>query len=227
MNEILVPNGFWACTLTIAAFLIGQFFQKKGKLAVFNPILIATILIILFLTLFHVPNAEYQKGMVFFNYLLTPATICLSVSLYSQVKQLRANLGAILIGILCGTVSSLGLIWCMTRAMGLTESLCVSLMPKSLTTAIGVAVSEELGGIGAVTTAAIIATGILGNIIGPSLSKLLRLKSPIAQGVAYGTSSHVIGTSRAVSISALSGAVSSLSLTVAGVFSCVILAFIL
>lgn len=226
MAEFLTGNAFFACTLTVLAFLLGQLVQKKWKLAILNPILLAAVGIGIFLTAAKIPNSEYQKGVEFLNFLLTPATISLSVSLYTQVKKLRAHLGAILAGALGGTVSAILLIWAMARGLGLNTTLQYSLLPKSLTTAIGVALSEEMGGIGAVTTAAIIATGILGNITGPFLSKLLKLTDPIAQGVAYGTASHVIGTARAASISELTGAVSSLSLTVAGVFSCVILAFL-
>lgn len=227
MCELLQNNSFFACTLTLLAFTIGQMCQKKWKLAMLNPLLIGAVLVGCTLTALGIPNKSYQQGIHFLSYLLTPATISLSVSLYTQVKQLRSNLGAILAGVLCGTLSSLLVIWGMASVFGLGNSLCVSLLPKSLTTAIGVALSEELGGISAITTAAIVATGILGNISGPMLVKLLRLDNPIAQGVAYGTASHVIGTSRAVTVSELAGAVSSLSLTAAGVICCVILAAVI
>lgn len=227
MAEFLNSNGFFACTATILAFLLGQQCQKKWKLAILNPILIAAVLMIAFLLATGISNAEYQNGVKFLSFLLTPATISLSVSLYTQVKHLRQHLGAILAGVFCGTVSSLLLTWALSSVLGVNEVLRTSLFPKNLTTAIGVALSGELGGIAGVTTAAIIATGILGNIIGPQLAKVFKLKDDIAQGVAYGTSSHVIGTARASAVSELAGAVSSLSLTIAGVIACLVLAILL
>ena len=226
MAEFLSGNPFFACALTIGAFLIGQQCQKKWKLAILNPIALGAILVCLVLTATGIPTADYQKGVQFLSYLLTPATICLSVPLYTQVRQLTTPLIASLAGVIGGTVAGLLLILGLSSVFGLEQTLQASLLPKSLTTAIGVALSQELGGIPAITTGAIILTGVLGNVAGPWLARLFRLKDPIAQGVAYGTASHVVGTSRAASVSELAGAVSSLSLTAAGLFCCVLLAFL-
>ena len=178
------------------------------------------------LTLLDIPNSVYQAGCHVLSYLLTPATICLAISFYEQFQKLKSHLPAVCLGVVAGTVCSIGSIWLLCRLFALDTALAKSLLPKSITTAIGVVLSQEIGGIAAVTTAAIAITGIFGNIIGPSLCKLLRIRNPIAQGVAFGTSSHVIGTSRAAQLDPLTGAVSSLSLTIAGIVTTVLLSFL-
>ena len=226
MHDFLTGSSFFAVTLTLVAFSFGSACQRKWKIAILNPILIASLVIIAVLSLLDIPNETYQAGCAFLSFLLTPATICLAISFYEQFQSLKKHLAAVTVGVLAGTLASLGCIWMLCRIFGLDQELTLSLMPKSVTTAIGVALSGEIGGIGAITTAAIIITGICGNILGPSLCKLFRLKSEVAQGVAFGTSSHVIGTSRATELSQLTGAVSSLSLTMAGIITAVILSFL-
>ena len=226
MHDFLTGSSFFAVTLTLVAFSFGSACQRKWKIAILNPILIASLVIIAVLSLLDIPNEAYQSGCAFLSFLLTPATICLAISFYEQFQSLKKHLAAVTVGVLAGTLASLGCIWMLCRVFGLDQELTLSLMPKSVTTAIGVALSGEIGGIGAITTAAIIITGICGNILGPSLCKLFRLESEVAQGVAFGTSSHVIGTSRATELSQLTGAVSSLSLTLAGIITCVLLSFL-
>ena len=226
MNNFLSSSTFFAVALTLIAFSLGQACQKKWKLAVLNPIIIAAAVIIGVLKLLNIPNAVYQTGCAFLTYLLTPATICLAISFYDQFQKLKAHLAAAVVGILAGTIASIGTIWAMANVFNLDAVITGSLLPKSVTTAIGVALCGELGGMAAITTAAIVITGILGNISGPTLCRLFRLKSEVAQGVAFGTSSHVVGTSKAVELSQLTGAVSSLSLTVAGIITAVILSFL-
>lgn len=208
--------------ITIAAYQIGLFLSKKVKSPLCNPLLIAIVLVISTLLLTNYPNETYQAGMTGISWLLTPATICLAVPLYEQLQVLKKDLWAILISICAGTVTSLLFVFGFCRIACLGDTLTASLLPKSVTTAVGLALSEQAGGNGAIATAAIIITGILGSIIGPTLCKVLRIKHPIAQGVAFGTASHVIGTSKAHELSELTGAVSSLSLTVAGVLTAVL-----
>ena len=150
----------------------------------------------------------------------------LHLSFYDQFQKLKSHLAAAILGILAGTIASIGTIWAMAQIFQLDEAITGSLLPKSVTTAIGVALCNEIGGIAAITTAAIVITGIIGNISGPALCKLFRLKSEVAQGVAFGTSSHVVGTAKATELSQLTGAVSRLSLTVAGIITAVILSFL-
>lgn len=226
MTEFLNVSTYFCVLLTLAAFAAGNFFQKKWCLAIFNPILIAAVLVMAVLLLLDIPNETYQAGCRILTYLLTPATICLSVSFYQQFRKLKRHLPAILAGVLAGTVCGIGSIYLLCRLFDLDRVLLLSMLPKSVTNAIGVALSQEVGGIAAVTTASIAITGILGNMIGPSLCKLFRLRSPIAQGVAFGTASHVMGTAKATELSELAGSVGSLSLTLAGIVTASFLSFL-
>ena len=226
MTELLTGSGFFAIGLTVAAFCVGQVCQKKWKKAIFNPILIGAALVMLILWLLDVPVAQYQADCAPLTYLLTPATICLAIGFYQQLQRLKRHLPAILVGVVGGTLSSLLSVWLMAKWFGFQDALTVSLLPKSVTSAIGVALSEQAGGIGALTTAVIIITGIFGNVCGPLLIKVFRLVDPVSQGVAFGTASHVVGTSRAAEISPLVGAVSSLSLTLAGLITVIVFSFL-
>lgn len=227
MIDLLTSSDFFAIVLTLAAFLVGRFCQEKGKKAVFNPILIGAMLVMLVLWALDVPLEQYQQDCKALSYWMTPATICLAIGFYEQLQSLKKHLGAIALGATAGTMASLLSVWGMCKLFGFSQVLTVSMLPKSVTTAIGVAISDQAGGIGAVTTAAIILTGILGNITGPMLAKIFRLEDPVSQGVAYGTASHVIGTSRATEVFQMTGAVSSLALTLAGLLTVVFLSFAL
>lgn len=226
MVELLTSNSFFCIFLTLSAFEAGRMMQQKWKSPLLNPLLIGSVLACFAVKLLGIPVTEYQKNCAPLQFLLTPATICFAISLYEQIGALKKHLGAILLGVLCGTAASLLSIHTMAKLFGLDEVLRVSLLPKSITTAIGMALSEEAGGIGALTAAVIIITGILGNIFGESLCKLFRIQHPIAQGVALGTASHAIGTSKANELSQLTGAVSSMSLTVAGLMTVVLFSFL-
>ena len=226
MTEFVNSSSFFCVTLTLVAFCAASALQKKWKLAVLNPIVLSAAAIIVVLKVLQIPNTVYQSGCQILSFLLTPATICLSISFYEQFQNLKKHLLAVSVGVIAGTVASIGGIWALAYLFGLDRALLASMLPKSVTTAIGVALSAELGGIAAITTAAIVITGIFGNIIGPGLCKLFRLSDPVAQGAAFGTSAHVVGTTRAMEMSALAGAVSSLSLTLAGIATCIIMSFL-
>ena len=222
MADTLTSTALFSIVLTLGAYEFGLWLQKKLKSPLCNPILIAVILVIAVLGITGISAKDYQTGCGTFSWLLTPATVCLAVPLYEQVKVLKKNLPAILLGVLAGTVVSLGCVALLCRVFLLEDAMVATLLPKSITTAMGIAISEQLGGIPAVTTAVIIITGILGNIFGSSLCKLFKIQGEVAQGVAFGTASHVVGTSRASEISELTGAVSSLSLVVAGILTAVL-----
>lgn len=211
---------------TILTYQFGLFLQKKLKSPLCNPLLVSIILLIGLMVLTGYPNANYQAGMKTISWLMTPATICLAVPLYQQVHILRKNWKAVLAGITAGTIASLSFIFVMCQLLELGDVLTYSLLPKSITTAMGTALSAQTGGDEAITTAAIAITGILGNILGVPLCRLFKITHPVAQGVALGTASHVIGTTKARELSDLTGAVSSLSLTVAGILTAVLYPFI-
>ena len=208
--------------LTLAAYLFAVWLQRKTKLTILNPILISALIIIPVLLLTGTSLDAYTKGAEPLSYLLTPATICLGLSLYEQIQRLKNDLPAILIGVVAGTVTSIATVLVICALFGVGKTVTISMLPKSVTTAIGIALSEQGGGIVALTAAVIVITGLFGNLAGGLLSKLLHIQDPVARGVAYGTASHVIGTSRAVTEGALTGAVGSLSLAVAGLLTAVL-----
>lgn len=209
--------------LTLTAFYAGQRLQQRLKSPLLNPILTAVILVLIFLFATGSSVRDYQAGMKNLSWLLTPATICLAVPMYEQFQLLRRNLPAIAAGVTAGAVSCLVMVLVFSLLCGFAPELTVSLLPKSITTAIGVVLSEMMGGMTGVTTAAIVFTGIFANVMGPAFCKLFRITDPIAQGVAFGTAGHVVGTSKANELSPLTGAVSSLSLVVAGLLTAVML----
>ena len=219
----LLSIGILPVLLTLLAFRLGQFIQAKTKSPVCNPILIAVILVLLFLKGTGMELATYQKGASMLSWLMTPATVCLAISMYEQFQVLRKNTPMILAGVAAGAISCLILVIGFGMLAGFDRELTVSLLPKSVTTAIGVPLSELAGGMTPITTAAIIFTGIIANILGPGLCKLFRLTDEVSRGVAFGTAGHVIGTAKANELSALTGAVSSLSLVVAGLLTAILL----
>ena len=209
--------------VTFLAFRVGQLIQSKLKSPLCNPILIAVILVLGFLSVTNMELSAYQSGISFISWLMTPATICLAVSMYEQYQVLKKNTPMILVGVAAGAVSCLVMVLLLSTVFGFDRELTVSLLPKSVTTAIGVPLSQMSGGLPPITTAAIILTGITASVLGPSLCKLFRLTDKIAQGTAFGTAGHVIGTAKATELDPLTGAVSSLSLVVAGLLTAIVL----
>ena len=185
----------------------------------FNPLLISIILVMAVLLIFHVDYETYNEGAKYLSYLLTPATVCLAIPLYEQLEQLKKNVKAIVAGILSGVVTSLCSVLILAFAFGLSHEEYVTLLPKSITTAIGMGVSEELGGIVTITVAVIIVTGVLGNIIAELVCKIFRIHEPVARGIAIGSASHAIGTARALEMGEVEGAMSSLSIAVSGLLT--------
>ena len=213
MTDFLASSALFAVALTFFAYELGRLCQQKLRLPIFNPILIAAVLTAVVLAAAGIPNETYQSHCEAFSWLLTPATVCLAIPLHAQFRRLRHDLPAILAGVVAGTLTSLGCVWGLAVLFRLDSVLTLSLLPKSITTA---------GGAPALTTAAISLTGILGSVFGPQLCRLLRLDHPAAQGAAFGTSAHVIGTSKAAEMSQTAEAVSSLSLVVAGILTAVL-----
>ena len=207
--------------LTLAAFRVGQLCQRKWKKPIFNPTLIGMILVVLFILITGMNADVYTAGMKKMSWLMTPATICLAIPMYEQFRVLKKSLKAILAGVCAGTLSCMLLITAIGLLLRFEQSILISMLPKSVTTAIGVSLSELFGGMAGVTTAAIIVTGICGNMMGIMLCKLFGITDEVALGVAFGTSAHVIGTAKANELSELTGAASSLSLVVAGLLTAV------
>ncbi len=219
MNEMLQASLFFGGVSCLITYQIGLFLQRKIKSSLFSPLVFSMAVIILFLLLFDVDYATFDTGARYISYLMTPATVCLALPLYQRFALLKKNALAILAGILSGCLISAVTILLMSILFHFTHEQFVTLLPKSVTTAIGISISEELGGIVAITVASIVITGNLGNMIGPLICKLFRIQEPIAQGVAIGTSSHAMGTSKAMDMGEIQGAMGSLSIAVAGLFT--------
>lgn len=221
MNQLL-SIGILPVVLTLFAYQIGLKCQKKWKTPLFNPILVGMLLVILFLSLTGMERRSYQDGTKYLSWLMTPATISLAIPMYEQFQILRKNLKAIAVGVAAGTISCLGMVLALSLIFGYDQSLTISLLPKGITTAIGMTLAELYGGTSSIATLAIVITGILGNMFGTYFCKWFGITQEIAQGVAFGTSSHVIGTAKANEISTLTGAVSSLSLVVSGLLTALV-----
>lgn len=221
MSEMLSSSVFFGVMISILAYEFGVLLKKKTKLAICNPLLIAIVAVMVLLAVLDVDYASYKSGANLLSYLLTPATVCLAIPLYEQISLLKSNLKAIMAGIISGVITSLASILVMCLIFGLDHEMYVTLLPKSITTAIGMGVSEELGGIATITVAVIIITGIIGNVIGEYVCRLFKIQEPVAKGIAVGTSSHAIGTARAMEMGEVEGAMSSLSIAVAGLLTVV------
>lgn len=219
MSEFMQNSVFWGVALSFVAYGIGMLLQKKFRLAIFNPLLISVILIMFFLNISKTDYKVYQEGADVISYFLTPATVCLAIPLYEQMELLKKNFKAIMIGILSGVLTSLVSVLAMSVFFGLNHKEYTTLLPKSITTAIEMGVSEELGGYVTLTVAIIIITGILGSILAEVACKVFHITEPIAKGVAIGTASHAIGTSKAMEMGETEGAISGLSIAVAGLLT--------
>ena len=219
MSELMGDSLFFGVVVSVLAYQAGLWIKRKWKLAVFNPLLISIFLVIAVLLIFDVDYERYNEGAKYLSYLLTPATVCLAIPLYEQLEQLKKNAKAIAAGILSGVLSSLVSVLALAAAFGLSHEEYVTLLPKSITTAIGMGVSEELGGIVTITVAVIIVTGVLGNIIAEWVGKIFRIHEPVAKGIAIGSASHAIGTAKAMEMGEVEGAMSSLSIAVSGLLT--------
>lgn len=219
MAKFFSESMFFGAVISLLAYALGTAIQKKWKYAIFNPMLIAIVTIILVLTVMGIDYDVYNKGAEYITYFLTPATVCFAIPLYEQYERLKKNWRAILAGTVAGVLSSVLSILLLSMLFCLAHEQYVSLLPKSITTAIGIALSGELGGIPTLTVAAIMVTGIFGNICARSLCRLFRIKEPAAVGLAIGAAAHAIGTVRAREIGEEEGAISSLSIVVCGLLT--------
>lgn len=220
--EMLKDSVFFGVVISLLAYYAGMWLKKKFKLPIFNPLLISIIITIVVLLCTKMDYQVYYSGAKYISYLLTPATICLAIPLYEQVSLLKKQWKAVVGGIVTGVITSMLCIFAMCLIMGLGHTEYVTLLPKSITTAIGMGVSEELGGYVTITVAVIIITGVFGNIIGEVVCKIFRINEPIAKGLALGTSAHAIGTAKAMKMGEVEGAMSSLSVAVAGLLTVIV-----
>lgn len=210
---------YFGFVISILAYLCGVWLKKKLGWAILNPLLVSVVLVIGFLTVFGIDYKTYNSSASVISYLLTPSTVCLAIPLYKQLELLKEHFAAILTAIISGVFTSAASIFAMSLVFRLDHGTYASLLPKSITTAIGMGISEEVGGMVTVTVVCIIATGIFGNIIGETVFRILGIQDPMAKGLALGTSAHAIGTAKALELGEVEGAMSSLSIAVAGILT--------
>lgn len=221
MSKLLQDSAFFCLAISLIGYEIGIILRQKTKLALCNPLLISIVFIIIILKVTNIKYEVYEDGSQLLSYLLTPSTVCLAIPLYQQMGLLKKNMKAILAGILSGVFTSLAGVWGFSTLFHLDKQIYATLLPKSITTAIGMGISEELGGIVTITVAAIIITGIIGNMFGDVICRLCGIRHPIATGLAIGTATHAMGTAKAMEIGEIEGAMSSLSIAVAGLITVV------
>ena len=219
MHDFLTSSVFMAVTISLLGYEMGSFLKRKTGLAILNPLLVAIAVVIVLLLLFHVDYEVYEEGSEILSYLLTPATVALAVPLYRQMHLLKKNGVAICAGVLAGVVTSLASTLLIAFVFQMTHEEYVTFLPKSITTAIGMGMSEEMGGIVTITVAVIVVTGIVGNVMGEWVCRIFHIRERIAVGLALGTSAHVIGTTKAMELGDVEGAMSSLAIVLAGILT--------
>lgn len=221
MKEILSTPVF-AILISLLAFEAGIFINKKTRLAFMNPLMLAMIFVMVLLVVLKIPLEDYKKGGDFISMFLTPATVILAVPLYKNINALKKDYVAIFAGVIAGCATAVFSVWALSKAFGLQKDIMVSMVPKSITTPLGIELSKQLQGIPSVTVAAIIITGIVGAIFAPVVMKIFRITDKTAKGIAIGTSSHALGTTKAVEIGETEGAMSGLAIGLAGLMTVII-----
>lgn len=221
MKEFLNESVFFGVVISILAYEAGAFLKKKTGWTICNPLLISIVAVILFLAASDIPYESYNEGAKYLSYLLTPATVCLAIPLYEQVELLKKHSRAIAAGLISGVLTSVLCVFVLALLFGFDHAEYVTLLPKSITTAIGMGISEELGGYVTITVAVIVITGVIGNIMAETVCRIFKIEEPVAKGIAIGSSSHALGTVKAMEMGEIEGAMSSLSIAVAGLLTVV------
>lgn len=219
MNEFFVNSTTIGVVISLISYAIGVMLKRKFNNPIFNPLLISIALVILFLSVTNIDYATYNNSAKYLSYLLAPATVSLAIPLYQKINLLKENGKAISIALIVGVLSSLISVLLLSVVFKLEKEIYITLLPKSVTTAIGMDIANELGGIGSVAAAFIIITGVIGYITSEIIFKIFRIKHPISKGLAMGASSHAMGTAKAVEIGEIEGAMSSLAIVICGILT--------
>lgn len=224
INDYLSHSTYFAIVMSVAYYMLGIVLKRKFKLAIFSPLIVASVLTIATIVIFDIDMEIYNKAGNYISFMLTAATVCYGILLYEQLEILKSNFKAITIGILTGIAITMLIILGFSILFRLPHDQYVSLLPKNITTAIGLGISEANGGYPSITIVWILITGNLGNAIAEPVIKLFKIEEPVARGVAIGSSSHAVGTAKALEIGEVEGAISGLSLAVTGILSVVVAA---
>ncbi len=224
--EALYTSPYFGVALSVIAFGAGVRIQQKTKSALCNPLIIAIVLIIGVLLVFKIPYDSYNNGGEIINMFLAPATACLAVSIFTKLSILKKYWLPIIVGCIAGSLASMASVYGMCRLFRLDQSLTMSMLPKSVTTPIAVSVAQAHGGVVPVTVVAVIFTGILGSIAAPLFIRIFKVSDSVAAGLAIGACSHAVGTSKAIEIGEVEGAMSGLAIGICGVVTVLFSMFI-
>ena len=219
VSDIVALSATFGVVISIIGYGLGVLLRNKTGIGIFNPLLISIIFVMVILSVFHIGYRDYNSSAKYLSYLLTPATVSLAVPLYLHIDRLRRNWVGIAVGLISGSITSMGSVLVMSVLFGLSHKQYVTLLPKSITTAIGMGVSDELGGLVTISVAVIIITGILGNVLAVTICRLFRITDPVAKGLAIGAAAHAIGTSKAMEMGDIEGAMASLAIVVNGLIT--------
>ena len=219
INSFLQESMFAGVKISLISYMFGVWLKKKFKIGIFNPLMISIAVSIVVLIFGKIDYETYNEGAKYLSYLLTPATVCLAIPLYEQLELLKKHYKAVIGGLLIGAITSMSTVFVLSKIFGLSHKEYVTLLPKSITTAIGMGVSEELDGFVNITVAVIILTGVIGNMMGELVCKLFRIEESISKGLAFGASAHAIGTAKALELGEVEGAMSGLAIAVSGIFT--------
>ena len=222
MDKVFIETVYFGIVISLLTYWVATKIRKKFPYTIFNPLLISAIITITILIIFDIDFETYNQGAKFITMLLTPSTVCLAVPLYKQIRILIKYLDAILISIFAGAIAGMFSIFIMCLLMKADPTIYYSLLPKSITTAIAIGVADKIGGISTITVGVVIVTGILGAIIAKSIFKLFRIKHPVAIGLSLGNGAHAIGTAKAIEFGEIEGAMSSLSIAIAGLITVIV-----
>lgn len=225
IGGILAGSAFFGIFITLLGYYLGILLKERFKLGIFNPIIVATVFVIISLLMLDIDYEIYENSARHLSFLITPATICLAVPLYRQLDIIRKNGRAIAIGITAAVASSMLSILLLSQLFNFRRELFLTLLPKATTSPIAMGISEELGGITPLTVVAVILAGNIGNLLAVPLSRLFKLEEPVAKGIAIGSSSHVVGTVKAFEMGETEGAISSLSIILAGLMTVIVAPF--
>ena len=219
LKTMLEQSVFLGVFLSLGSYGLGMWLKRKTSWALMNPLLIAVVLVVAFLAISGVSYTSYSNGARILDYLLTPATICLAVPLYQQIELLKKNYKAVVAGLVSGVLTSLISVFLLALLFQFDHASYVTFLPKSITTAIGMGISDELGGYVSITVVVILLTGVFGNIFADKILKFFHVEEPIAKGIAIGSAAHAMGTARAMEMGQIEGAMSGLSIVVSGILT--------
>lgn len=226
INDFVATSSVFGVVLTIFVFQIGILVNMKYNKSFTNPLLIGFILCSIILIVFKIDYDSYNASAQYVTYLLAPTTVCLAITMYEQINALKSNWKAVFAGVATGIFANFVMIYALCKVFGLDTTQFATLLPKSTTTAIAIPTTQIIGGIVPITVAAIVFTGILGNVFGEQILKFFKVEEPVAKGLALGSASHSVGIARALQIGPVEGSMATLAMVTGGLGTAIVASFL-